>query len=56
MTDTNSSLKEHNSELLTQDITWRMIELAQIKIIKECQDIENGIKVKRATYQCRRFI
>ena len=35
MTDTNSSLKEQNSELLTQNITWRMIELAQIKIIKE---------------------
>jgi len=35
MTDSNSSLKEQNSELLTQDITWRMVELAQIKIIKE---------------------
>src|SRR6185369_569822 len=35
MTDTNSSLKEQNSELLTQDITWKIIESAQIKIIKE---------------------
>ncbi|RHZ50859.1 hypothetical protein Glove_490g3 [Diversispora epigaea] len=36
MTDNNSSLiNERDSELLIHDITWKMIESAQIKIIKE---------------------